>query len=246
MNTTRLIEAYLDGSLEKDIAQEIRARAENDIEFAELIFLHQEVNESIRDSELHNLRLTLRQISAEKVTSNNRVIFPLRRFIQIAAAFMFILIVGTAVVKWFFPGYSRSAIFEKFYIKYEPDVITRSGNLSKNGVENAQFLYQTGTYSECAVILDDLVRNDRQNYLALFYLGLTKIELQQPNEAISDFLKIPPNWNSPYSVHRNWYLALCLINAGQEMQALPILKRLSVGDEFYSERAWKILDMIRN
>ncbi len=107
------------------------------------------------------------------------------------------------------------------------------------------FYTRQGDYTECARILDDIVSNDKQNYLALFYLGLVKIELHQPNEAISDFLKIPPNWNSPYSIHRNWYLALCLIKTGQEKQADPLLKHLSIGTEFYSDRARKILEEIR-
>jgi hypothetical protein len=245
MNTTRLIEAYLDGSLEEDIAEEIKSRAEFDSEFAELIRLHKEINESIRDNELHSLRQTLREISAEKDTPNREFHFPLRRIIQIAATFLFILAIGTIAIKWFFLGYSGSSIFEKFYVKYEPDVITRSGIQFKNGLENAQFLYQTGNYAKCARILDDLVSDDKQNYLALFYLGLTKIELRNPDEAIIYFLKIPPNWNSPYSIHRNWYLALCLIKTGQEKQALPLLKRLSLGMEFYSDRSRKILQRIR-
>jgi tetratricopeptide (TPR) repeat protein len=245
MNTTRLIEAFLDGSLEKDKVEEIKARAKNDAEFADLIRLHKEINESIRDNELHNLRQILRKISVEKDTSMYLISFPFRRIIKITAVFLFILIVGAAAAKWIFAGYSRSAIFEKYYFKYEPDVITRSGDLSKNGMENAQFLYQTGNYTECAEMLDELVRNDKQNFLALFYLGLAKIELQKTNEAIINFLKIPPNWNSPYSIHRNWYLALCLIKTGQERQALPLLKRLSIEDEFYSGRAKKIMSKIR-
>jgi tetratricopeptide (TPR) repeat protein len=244
MNTTRLIEAYLDGSLEKDKVEEIKARAEIDGEFAELIRLHKEINESIRDNELHGLRKTIRKISAEKEVLRKGVIITSRLIIQVAAVFLFILIVGTAMLKLFFPGYSRSTIFEKFYVKYEPDVITRSENLLKTSLENAQFFYQTGNYNECARILDDIVNNDKQNYLALFYLGLAKIELNQPNEAINDFLKVPPNWNSPYSIHRNWYLALCLIKTGQEKQAEPLLKRLSIGTEFYSDRARNILNRI--
>ncbi len=245
MNTTRLIEDYLDGSLEKDKAEEIKVRAEGDGEFAELIRLHKEINESIRDNELHSLRQTLRNISEEKEVLRNGERFSPRLIIQIAAVFLFILIVGTAMLKLFFPGYSRSTIFEKFYVKYEPDVITRSENLLETSLENAQFLYQTGSYTECARILVDMVSNDKQNYLALFYLGLAKIELQLPNEAISDFLKIPPNWNSPYSIHRNWYLALCLIKTGQVKQAEPLLKRLSIGTEFYSDRARNVLEGIR-
>ena len=245
MNTTRLIEAYLDGSLEKDKTEEIKARAEIDAEFADLIRLHNEINESIRDNELNSLRQTLKKISINENTSNQGVTLPRSRIIQIAAVFLFIFIVSTAIIKWFFPVYSRLTVFEKFYVKYEPDVITRSGNLLKNSLGNALMMYQTGNYTECASILDNMINNDKQNYLALFYLGLTKIELQQPDEAIKDFLKIPQNWNNPYSIHRNWYLALCFIKTGQERKAKPLLKRLSIGEDFYSERARKILNEIR-
>jgi len=245
MNITRLIEAYLDGSLEKEEAEELKALAEKDFEFAELIRLHKEINESIRDDELYNLRQLLQKIASDKEAIKTGVVFPLRRMMRIAAVFLFILIAGTVVIKWFFPGYSRSIIFEKYYVKYEPDVITRSGNMLISGLENAQYLYQTGNYRECAGILDYMVRKDNQNYLAWFYLGLTRIELQEPNEAISDFLKIPPNWESPYSIHRNWYLALCLIKTGQEKRARPLLKRLYTSEPFYSQDASKILDKIR-
>jgi hypothetical protein len=245
MNTTRLIEAYLDGSLEKEKVEEIKARAEMDAEFADLIRLHKEINDSIQDNELNSLRQELRRISVSKEYSIYRVSFPLKRIIQIAAAFLFVIIVSAVVIKRVFPGYSGSAVFDTYYVKYEPDVITRSDNLIKNSLENAQLLYQTGNYTECVRILDNMVSNDKQNYLLLFYRGLTKIELQQPEEAINDFLKIPPDWNNPYSIHRNWYLALCLIETGQAGKADPLLKRLSIGDGFYSERAKKILDKIR-
>jgi hypothetical protein len=245
MNTTRLIEAYLDGSLEKDMAEEIKSREETDAEFAELIRLHKEINESIRDNELHHLRQTLRIMSSEKDKTNREIPSLFRRVIQIAAAFLFIIIVGTIATKLFFTGYSGSSIFEKFYVKYEPDIITRSGNQLKNKLENAQFLYQTGNYNKCTAILNEIIRDDNRNYLALFYLGLSKIELKKPDEAIIDFLKIPPDWNSPYSIHRNWYLALCLVKTGQEKKAEPLLKRLSLEEKFYSDRSKEILAKIR-
>ncbi len=245
MNTTRLIEAYLDGSLEKDMAEQIRARAEIDGEFAELIRLHKEVNESIRDNELHSLRDTLRKISAERVNQKANSPSLMRRIMQLAAAFLFIVIVGTLLMKWRLPVHSGKSVFEKFYVKYEPDVITRSGNQLKEGLENAQFLYQTGDYTQCARILDKVIHDDKTNYLALFYRGLTQIELQRPDEAITDFLQIPADWNSPYSMHRDWYLALCLIKTGHQKQAQSILERLSIGEDFYSDRSRRVLKRIR-
>jgi hypothetical protein len=245
MNTTRLIEAYLDGSLDKVEAKKIKARAEGDIEFARLIRLHKEINESIRDNELHELRQTLGIISNKYETSEKEAVFPLRSIFQIAAAFLLIAIIGIIVVRWFFPGHQGSDIFDKFYVKYEPDVITRSRDQVKNKLENAQFLFQTGNYTKCAILLDDLVKSDKKNYIALFYLGLVNIELHHPNEAITCFLRIPPDWNNPYSIHKSWYLALCLIKTGQETQAVPLLRILSNGDEFYAKRARKILTKIR-
>jgi hypothetical protein len=245
MNTTRLIEAYLDGSLEKDIAKEIQTRAENDFEFAELIRLHKEINESIRDNELDSLRRDLRGITGRKDPSNDRDKFPLRQIFRIAAVFFFVLLIGVGVLKWFIPGYSGLSIFEKYYIKYEPDVITRSDNTYRISLLNAQYLYQTGRYSECAGLLENLVRNEKENYIAWFYLGLARIEQNQPIEAIHDFLSIPSEWENPYSIHRNWYLALCLINSGQEKQAISLLEGLSATDGYYADRAKIILGRIR-
>lgn len=245
MNTTRLIEAYLDGSLDKETTEEIRARSEKDVEFSELIRLHKEINESINDNELDSLRRTLRMISSEKNISNSRIVFSHERIIQFAAVFIFIVVITTYVAKWFFPGYSESKIFEKFYSKYEPDIVTRSETLSNNSLEKAQFLYQTGANAQSAILLKSIVANDKQNYLAWFYLGLVTIELQQPDESVSAFLKIPPDWNSPYAIHRNWYLALCLIKTGHVNQAQPLLKQLLIGDQFYSVQARKILNRIR-
>ena len=245
MNTTRLIEAYLDGSLEKDKADEIKARADNDVEFAELIRLHKEINESIRDDELDGLRRSLRKLTAKHSISRTRELFPLYKLVQIAAGLLFIILLGTVAIRWFFPGNSSEAIFEKYYVKYEPDVITRSGNMFKSSLENAQFQYQVGNYTEGARLLVELVSYDTQNYMAWYYLGLANIELHQPDEAINDFSKISPDWNNPHLIHRNWYLALCFIKTGQEKQAIPLLKSLSAGDGYYAERAGKILSRIR-
>jgi hypothetical protein len=244
MNTTRLIEAYLDGSLGKNIAKELKTRAENDFEFAELIRLHKEINDCIRDDELVSLRRTLAKMNGEYKPLNDRLMNPHRQIFRIAALFVLLLSLSIAVMKWIIPGYPGSAIFEKYYIKYEPDVVTRSDNIHKMDVLYAQFLYQTDNYSECVELLEDLVINGKENYMAFLYLGLVKIELDQTDDAIQSFLSIPPDWENPYSVHRNWYLALCFIKTGQTDQAIAILKGLSVPDGYYSKKAKKILRRI--
>jgi tetratricopeptide (TPR) repeat protein len=241
MHTTRIIEAYLEGSLEKDLAEEIRIKAENDIEWADLIRLHKEINESICDDELEKLRITLKQISSDKHIGDDKIIIPIRRILQIAAVCLFLLITISAARKWFFVESTDAKVFKKYYARYEPDVITRSGKIVRNSLENAQFLYQTGNFVQSAEILSDVISKDRKNYMAWFYLGLVKMELKQTSEATRDFLKIPSDWKSPYLIHRNWYLSLCLIKTGHEKEAGSILMRLSASNKFYSARARDLL-----
>ncbi len=245
MNTTRIIEAYLDGSLEKDVAEEVRIRSENDIEFADLIRLHKEVNKCISDDELVKFRVTLKKISGENEISEREINISIRYIFQIAAACLFLILIGFTVKKWLFTGSSDSTIFNKYYVRYEADVITRSDNTATNSLEYAQILYQTGNYAKSEAILSEITNKDKKNYMAWFYSGLVRIELRQTGEAIRDFSKIPLSWNSPNRIHRNWYLALCLVKTGHEKEAGSLLMDLSTDNMYYSERAKKILKEIR-
>jgi anti-sigma factor RsiW len=63
METTRIIEAYLDGNLDPADRAALEARAAQDPEFADLIRLHKEVNESIRDEGGSKLCYMLKEIN---------------------------------------------------------------------------------------------------------------------------------------------------------------------------------------
>ncbi|MBN1158357.1 MAG: hypothetical protein JXA61_03165 [Bacteroidales bacterium] len=62
MKKSRMIEDYLDGLLSKQEKKEFEKKLGEDKELADLLKFHAEVNESIRDHELHDLRRKLKEL----------------------------------------------------------------------------------------------------------------------------------------------------------------------------------------
>jgi len=62
MKKTRLIEEYLDGSLSAEEKKKFEDQLGKDKELADLVKMHLDVNESIRDNELHALSLIIKKI----------------------------------------------------------------------------------------------------------------------------------------------------------------------------------------
>jgi len=94
-------------------------------------------------------------------------------------------------------------------------------------------------------LLDSLIILDKENYIAYFFLGLTCLELQAPFDAITAFEIIPNKWDSPYSIHLEWYLGLSLANMGRYKESISIMKKLNATNSFYSNEAKSIIRKLR-
>jgi hypothetical protein len=258
MERTKIIEAYLDGSLDKGARDELETRALKDKQLSELIRLHKEVNDSIRDTDLHELRIKLLEISAdmslgdekplpsqEHAAGTFRKILPRKQLMRIAASLAILLAVSAMIKVVFFRNLSGPMIFKQYYVRYEPDVINRSSGTNRSDMDDALLQYESGNYARCSLILKNITDREQDNYLAMFYLGLTYLELQKPAVAVTVLSAIPQAWESPYAVHREWYLALSLINAERKNEALPLLKHMAATGGFYSAKAKAILRELR-
>jgi hypothetical protein len=239
MEITRKIEAYLDGSLEVDERYELDCRAQKDKELADLIQLYREVNECIREKELFIIRGKLHKILSEKPLFYNK------SKLIIAATVLFLVGMEIADRIFIFRNQSGQLIFKNYYVRYESEVVTRSSEIVAHDLKEALLQYELRNYPYCAHLLDSISFQEKDNYMALFYKGLTFLELQKPLDAINAFLIIPQRWNSPYAVHRDWYLALSYIDVQKEKEATDLLRKLVENKTFYSKRAKSILHKLR-
>jgi hypothetical protein len=76
--------------------------------------------------------------------------------------------------------------------------------------------------------------------MARFYKGLVLLETDSPAEAIQSFKAIPYVWDSAYSEHRDWYLAMALLRNNNISEALSILQKINAENGYYAKKAKKV------
>lgn len=244
MQTTRLIEDYLDGVLPAEEHAAVESRAANDSAFKELIRLHREVNESIKDREFATLKMLTDKIGSEWVSpaTKSRHITP--GFLRIAA--IFILLAGAAaLIKiLFIDADSAQQIYKKYYRMYDSGAASRAAAEDKHGIDLAVIYYSQGKFNEAFAVLDELTTKENLNYLAWFYKGMTSLELNDPTNAIHSFKTIPDSWANVYREHRDWYLALALLKNNNTDEAAKRFKAISDARGYYAERSSEILEKL--
>lgn len=246
METTRIIEHYLDGTLSIEDQKAFEERSARDPEFKALVTLHQEVNESIRDRDLYTLKQLLEKIDKKYgIKPEKTVTLTYRFWLRIAASLFFIIILGICIRFAFFNASSNESIYEKYYTTYSVDVVSRSGQNDQQLLEKAIVSYSQAHYSDALVQLDKIVQHDQNNYQAWFYRGLACLEIKSAAEAIQSFRSIPDTWTMPYIEHRNWYLALALLKNNQNAEASEVFKTIMDQGGYYSEKAQKIYKKIK-
>jgi len=232
MNTIRLIETYLENKLEGKELEEFLERLEKDNLFKEEVELHREVNESILD-DCQELRTQIKGLMPGKKRSIYRVI-------GIFSALAAVFIIGVTIFS--ITGRPRAdKAFENFYQPYETDLITRSNEKIQSDLKYAYVSYQNKDYKTSFELLKNQGSSIECNCTAMFYFGLSALELNKFTEAETSLQKVSTNSNSYYSLHANWYLSMLYLKYNQSKEAKNYLEQLVNSNNFYTRKAKKIL-----
>jgi hypothetical protein len=253
METTRLIEQYLEGSLDESEKKIVEERALLDKNFSELIDLHREVNDSIRDNEFTEFATLAQQVgdryfieedSSNRSTKLRAKYFTGKLFLKAAAFIVLLVTLGIVMKISFFNGISSEKLYRKYYTHYNADVIVRTQNNKGSQLESGLQAYYRHEYDKAITIFSSIAETDSGNYLAKFYRGLTYLETGEQNAAIKSFRDIPDTWDSPFIEHRNWYLALALLHNNNIPEAESLLRQINNNGGFYAGKAGEILKQL--
>lgn len=254
METTRIIEQYLDGTLGFEERRTLEERIAADRDLRNLIALHKEVDESIRDKDLSELKALIEKISAEhsskeKPQIKNRRIFKTsgwQNYVIRVAAILFVVAGAVCVLRYALLRDSNAQrLYQKYYTVYDADGISRSAQSDRQLFDNAIINYTQKDFAGALDKLNSIVQSEKDNHLAWFFRGLAFLETGAAAEAIQSFTAIPAAWSNPYSEHRDWYLALAYLRNGDMMEATEGFTRISVAKGYYAEKANKILRKLK-
>lgn len=158
-----------------------------------------------------------------------------------AAAAAAAIMVTILLFRYLIPG-DPDKIFVKYYEPYyAASVVTRNAANSDNeSLRSALENYRNRNYQMAAVQFSRALLTETVTDMPRFYLGITFIELNEYDKAVSI---LEPLAESPGEFNKDarWYLGLLSLKKGDMEGAIDCFNHLALNPGFYSERSEKIL-----
>jgi hypothetical protein len=237
------IESYLDGTMKDEEKAEFEKRIASDKKLASEVALHQEVNEAIKEEDVHQLRLKIRNILNLKKNYSTNLQTRVTRFIKYPIAATIFILIGLSLWQLLL-NKSSLEVYNMFYKPYQTDISTRSVKQLSDKIQLSYLLYQEGDYEASFEILKNYLVNNLNDQTAHFYFGMNALELQQYDLAIRELEVVAHDHSTPFSIHAQWYLAMTYLKTDQQNKATKYLNQLIGSNNFYTERAKKILRLL--
>ena len=126
--------------------------------------------------------------------------------------------------------------------------MTIRGGKPQAGTERFQEGMQRFTqrnYAGAISSLKEAIRLDANLQPALFYLGISQLMMDQPDEAIGQFSRLTRMETSPYLEDSHWYLAKAFLKKRELARAQQELEAVVTLNGSHLEEARQALQVIR-
>lgn len=245
MKKTRTIETYLDGSMSEKERKKTDALLANNEEFSSEMELYRSINESISDDEVFDFRNNIITLFHNKKKIEVQAKPPIMRYLKYPVAATIIALIGFSLFQ-LLNLKGPEELYSLYYAPYQTDIATRSVINSSDKTQLSYILYQEGNYEVSFDMLSNYLSENLDDLTARFYFALNAIELNKNEIAISELMALEEHTVSPFSLHAKWYLSLLYLKSDQIEEARKHLRQLSDDENYYSEKARKILKKLKS
>lgn len=235
------LENYLNESdqnqMEEELANDLRLKAELD--------LNAEINESIMEEDVMNLRNSLSNITKEeKPDSKIRQFIPNTfkqspsRLIGAAASVAAVISVGAMTLSQ--QKYTTQEVYEKAYKPYEATGLYRSPVSITPEIRGVD-LYNDQKYQLALEQFSQVLKDNPNHPMSNFYSGLSYQQLEEFPQAISSYQKVIEDRNNLFVELAEWYKALCYLRTNESSKAYATLNEIIKNNGYYKNDAKEII-----
>lgn len=235
------IEEFLDGNLQGEELDLFLQQKELEIQVNSEIDLRLEINQSLKDKGLFELREILDKQKSDifiKDPFHNLRKDLFKTWHLAAASFSLILVVGGL---WYILSnkpYSTEKLVTKYYKPAHPINQIRSVEISSGDALSEAFKhYKNNNFNSALKYFNSL---DSQ-ITAKFYSGVCYIELEEFNHAIESFTFVVNDKDNLFVEQADWYLGLIYLMNNQRQMAIAQFEQISKGDSYYASQADEII-----
>ncbi len=245
------IEDYLNGILNEAEKNQFELELKNNQELATEYNLQMKVEKSLKNSKLIEFRSIIEDAHG-KVSKTNKKPIVRSLFVKYAAAASIIVIIGFSLFYSLNTGkYTSKEVFAAYYEPFpaigEPRSFGDNNENTNNNILYNEAIndYNNNKFSEAISKFTELIKNDEKNMAAHLYLGISYIGVKKYDSAMKSFKYIIKQEDVYYYQPAKWYLGLCKLLIGENIDAEKIFLEISNEDGVYNEQASKILKTIK-
>ena len=243
-----LAERYILGYLSPDEKELFEMEMQKNPGLKKEVDLLNGISRAIQDQDVLEFRAMVQEEAAEyKVSRKGQKVR--RIFVRASAAAASIILVAAIFFAMSIQGHraiSSTKVFSEFYIPYHSGLVSRSGSGNEDDLYNRAIReYAATQYKLASTTFDSILSKDPGNNGALFFSGMTSMELKEFAKAAQRFERVILNANSLYIHQAEWYRGLSLLATNDRKNALVHFRNLASRKGYYNSKARLLLNELK-
>ena len=226
------IERYIRGEMTAEERVAFENSLENNPELAEALTLQKDLMQGIRQHFDEHLKAKFQALDDEaKISSSDRKETH-RLWKWAASAAVGLTLVG---VFYFMHSENRNKRLYATYYEDFPNIVERTQRDSQSELQDAFIYFQNKQWAQAAEAFQTLRNENPDIYYPGFYLALSLLNLDQPEEALPLLQATAASTDDRFSTPAKWYLALTFLKMDDETRAIQRLKEIPDGSPYATD-----------
>ena len=164
-----------------------------------------------------------------------------RRWHLAAASATILILIGSVLLSDQKPHQTQD-LFNQYYEAETSIMVTRKANINiDDDVQMALQFYSNAEYQKAI----EIFKNNPDNIISEFYLGLSYIETQDYLVAKESFQAVLDHNDNLFIEQAEWYKALCLLKLDAQNEATRLFLEIENSNSLFKDQASKILKSIK-
>lgn len=233
MDKYNYIDKYFEGNLTDEENATFKIILAEDQELAKAFAYEKNVKKAITLNEREALKQQLRSFETPKKSF---------KWMNVAAS----LVAFLGLFTWtLFFNSNYDSLYDDYYQTYPNTVLPTVRGENNLGIKSdAFYAYDSGDYQKSAQLFSEIYNKDSDDY-ALFYQGLSLMELKKYEQAIVVLNQSDSNKKSDFTPFFKWYAALAYLKLGKKEEAKKALEILTKTENQQKEAALKLLSELQ-
>jgi len=227
------IQEYLEGNLKGENLKDFENRLQQDPALAAEVQEYQQLELGLHSigAEQFKNEVSQWEEAYQKTQRTDHKVFTLRRYYAVAATIALLIVAGIYFLRNTPPDMDQ--LYAQNYVPYEDMILDRGA--SSEGAQSfliaGMEAYNHQQYALAEENLQAYLREEPTHYGAALYLGIAQMELNQFDEAASNFdlaLQDPK-----FAQQAQWYLSLLYLKSQQPEKAKTTLQAIAQNPQHY-------------